>query len=263
MKRIFRVAIIVIPVAVLLAGIGLWRHHYLTIMKTEPEKVYNNKLVQPNKITSDANIPKVPRVKENAITDATDVEPSKSTQRTDNRIRSKEMVNTSNSSTDTIFGDIAEENLTPEVVAAIKKYKEIQSAIPALNKELKPLLVAEPLDMDAITLINEKKRNLRQQRKDILESLSIYSVKAFDELQSTLAREKAAERIVTELDGSVPLEENADDNKRNAELKRKSDEIDELHKSIQNLSRKELEEASEKLEELSEELSKSKKGVSK
>ena len=46
MKRTFRVAIILIPVAVLLVGIGLWRHHYLKIMNAEPVKVYKVTLVK-------------------------------------------------------------------------------------------------------------------------------------------------------------------------------------------------------------------------
>ena len=111
------------------------------------------------------------------------------------------MDNTSNSPAGTIFGDIAEQNLPPEAAAALKQYEEIQSALPALNDELRPLLKASPLDMDAIRLVTEKKRKLKQQRKDALEILALYSDEAFNELQATIAREKAAERIVAELDG--------------------------------------------------------------
>ncbi len=255
MKRTFRVAIIIIPVAVLLAGIGLWRNHYLKVMNADPDKVFNNKPVQPKNLTSDAKTPKVAHAQDDNNTDVTDVEPSPSTQRIDNSIIPEEMDNKSPSPTDTIFGDIAEENLTPEVVAAIKKYEEIQSAIPALNKELKPLLVAIPLDMDAITLINDKKRNLKQRRKDILETLAMYSDEAFNELQDTIAREKAAEKIVAELDGPAPDE----DEERTSKTERIIDDIDEIHKSTKDMSRKELEEATEKLEELSEDLPQSQK----
>ena len=188
-------------------------------------------------------------------TDVMDEEPRKSTQPIDNSIIPEEMDNTSSSPTDTIFGDIAEENLTPEVVAAIKKYEEIQSAIPALNEELKPLLGAIPLDLDAITLINEKKRDLKQRRKDILETLARYSDEAFNELQATIARKKAAERMMAELDDPAPVE----DEERTSKIEGVIDEIDEIHKSIQDMSRKELEEAAEKLEELSEDLPQSQK----
>lgn len=255
MKRTFRVAIIIIPVAVLLVGIGLWRYHYLKTMNAAPEKVYNNKPVQPKNLTTDANTPNVTHAQDDHNTDVTDVEPNPSTQRIDNSIIPEEMDNKSPSPTDTIFGDIAEENLTPEVVAAIKKYEEIQSAIPALNKELKPLLVAIPLDLDAITLINEKKRNLKQRRKHILETLARYSDEAFNELQDTIAREKAAKRMMAELDDPAPVE----DEESASKVERIIDDIDEIHKSTKDMSRKDLEEATEKLEELSEYLPQSQK----
>lgn len=255
MKRTFRVAIILISVAVLLAGIGLWRNHYLKFMNSEPEKVYNNKPVQPKNLTTDVNTPKVTHAQDDDNTDVTEVEPSPSTQRIDNSIIPEEMDNKSKSSNDTKFSDIAEENLTPEVVAAIKKYEEVQSAIPALNEELKPLLVAIPLDLDAITLINEKKRNLKQQRKDILETLAMYSDEAFNELQATIAREKAAEKIVAELDDPAPDEENTAEKESAAKKKRMREEMMELLKSIPNLSGEELEEVLERTNDLSEKLS--------
>ena len=37
MKRIFRAAIVLVPVTVLLISIGLWRHHTFKIMDAEPE----------------------------------------------------------------------------------------------------------------------------------------------------------------------------------------------------------------------------------
>ena len=46
MKKAFRMAIVLIPIAVLLIGIGLWRHHYLKIMNAEPVKVYKVTLVK-------------------------------------------------------------------------------------------------------------------------------------------------------------------------------------------------------------------------
>ncbi len=110
------------------------------------------------------------------------------------------MDNTGNTFVDTVFGDIAEEKLTPEVVEVIVEYEEIQTTLPSLNDELKPLLDAIPLDMDAIRSVNGKKRYLKQRRKEILEILAKYSDKAFNELQATLEREKAAKRMMAELD---------------------------------------------------------------
>ena len=199
MKRTFRVAIILIPVAVLLAGIGLWRNHYLKIMNAEPVKVYK---VRP----SDTNTPKVTSVKGDDNTDVTDVEPSITTQRIDNSITPEKMDNTSNSPAGTIFGDIAEQNLPPEAAAALKQYEEAQSEYVVIRGELISLLKAIPLDMDAIILVDDKKRKLKQQRKDALEILALYSDEAFNKLQAIIAGEKAAESMMAELDGPLPAE---------------------------------------------------------
>ena len=150
MKRTFRVAIILIPVVVLLVGIGLWRHHYLKIMNAEPVKVYK---VTPVKGDDNTDV--------TDVTDVTDIEPNITTQRIDNSITPEEMDNTSNSPAGTIFGDIAEQNLPPEAAAALKQYAEIQSAQAALNDELRPLLKASPLDMDAIRLVTEEKEKTK------------------------------------------------------------------------------------------------------
>ena len=270
MKRTFRVAIILIPVAVLLVGIGLWRHHYLKIMNAEPVKVY-----------------KVTPVKGDDNTDVTDIEPNITTQRIDNSITPEEMYNTSNSPAGTIFGDIAEQNLPPEAAAALKQYAEIQSAQAALNDELRPLLKASPLDWDAIGLITEKKEKLHQQRKDALEILALYSDEAFNELQATIAREKNLERQKAELDREYKEyqaasnaywkdsntyweESNAYWEKSNAfweefkastasseasaaKMKKAMDVAEEIAKSIPTMSREELEQASEELEQAREE----------
>ena len=276
MKRTFRIAIILIPVAVLLTGIGLWRHHYLKIMNAEPVKVY-----KVTHLKGDDNTD----VKGDDNTDVTDVEPSITTQRIENSIIPEKMDNTSNSPAGTIFGDIAEQNLPPEAAAALKQYEEVQSALPGLNNELRPLLEARPLDWDAIRLVNEKKRKLKQQRKDALEILALYSDEAFNELQATIAREKEAERIVTELDGpaSNNLKESlaslkaraasnkeslaslkaraasnkaraASNKERTAKLKGVVDVAEEIEKSIPTMSREELEQAKEELEQAKEEL---------
>ena len=259
MKRTFRVTIIVIPVAVLLAGIGLWRQHYLKTMNAEPEKVYNNKPVQPNKMTSDANIPKVPSVKENATTDATNEEPSKSTQRTDNRITPEELDNESNSSTDTKFGDIAEENLTPEVVAAIKKYKEIQSEHAVVTSELISILRAKPLDMDAIELIDERRDRLQEQRLDALEILSKYSEEALNELQAAIESRIVTESRIAEFEGTIPDEESAAEKDSADKIKRLKAEIIELYKDIDSMTTEDLEKGEELFNEIEEERSKLKR----
>ena len=240
MKRTFRVAIILIPVAVLLVGIGLWRHHYLKIMNAEPVKVYK---VTPVKGDDNTDV--------TDVTDVTDIEPNITTQRIDNSITPEEMDNTSNSPAGTIFGDIIEQNLPPEAAAALKQYEEAQSALPALNDELRPLLKASPLDMDAIRLVTEKKRKLRQQRMDALEILALYSDEAFNELQATIERRKAAERMVYGLDEPTSAKESA------AELKRASEKLNEIRKFISTTSKekKELEQALEELKQVSEELS--------
>ena len=215
------------------AGIGLWRHHYLKIMNAEPEKVYNKKPIQPKRSSMDANSPKVSPKKGDENTDAREIELSKNTQHIDNSITPQAMDNnTGNTFEDTVFGDIEGEYLTPEIVETIVEYEEIQAALPALNSELKPLLDAIPLDMDAIRSVNEKKRNLKQRRKELLEILAKFSDEAFNELQATLEREKAAKRMMAELDQPTSAEESTAESENEAKLKRLPDEVDDLQKSI-------------------------------
>ena len=117
MKRIFRMAIILIPIAILLTGIGLWRHHYLKFLKAEPEQAYKSTPLQPNKLPTNANIPKVTSVKSEDNTDV-EIEPRVTTQHIDEIITPEETDNTSNPSAD-VIGDIAEQpNLSPEAAAA-------------------------------------------------------------------------------------------------------------------------------------------------
>ncbi len=184
MKIRIHVALILISVTVLLAGIGLWRHRYLKIRNTEPKKVFILP-EQPNTLRIGANTSKVtPEIGE----DNTDVK----TQSIDKRITPDEMDNTDDSSVDTLFEDIVEENLTPEVIAAIKKYEEAQSASADVRHKRSLLLHVEPLDWDAIGLLTKQLSQLRQQRKDAIEILALYSDQAFKELQRIKAREKVA-----------------------------------------------------------------------
>ena len=197
MKRIFRMAIILIPVAMLLTGIGLWRHHYLKIMNAEPVKVYKSTPLQPNKLPTNANTSKVTSVKSEDNTDV-EIEPRVTTQHIDEIITPEETDNTSNPSAD-VIGDIAEQpNLSPEAAAALKEYEEIHSEYHAVYNELKPLLNARPIDWEAISLVNEKIRKVKQQRMDALEKLAMYSDEAFYEFLETIDQENAAAIIMAE-----------------------------------------------------------------
>lgn len=193
MKRILHMAIIMIPVALLLTGIGLWRHHYLKIMNAKPVKVYNIP-GQPSNSTTDTN------TSENSedITDAM-------TQ----RFTPKEKVNIGKSSVGTIFGDISEQDLSPEVLAALRIYKGIQPAQASLNAELIPILKAWPVDSDAAESVQERKNALKQKRMNALEILAKYSDEAHNELQATIARENELQRQLTELDRESKEEEAA------------------------------------------------------
>ena len=244
MKRRIRVALILISVTVLLTGIGLWRYHYLKILNAEPERVYKITPLQPNKSPTDTNPSKASPIKSDENTnvddntDLIDIEPSITTQRINDRIKPEETDNTDESSVDTLFGDIIEENLTPEVIAAIKKYEEAQSASADVRHKRDLLSDVEPLDWDAIGLLTDQLSQLQQQRKDALEILAPYSDQAFKELQRIYAREKVAAQIASELDDP------------NSDI-----ESDDLRKRYEHL----LEQASEELEQASEELSNSDK----
>jgi len=215
MKRKFRLVIILISVIIVLTAFGFWRHHYLKIMNAEPVIVYKVPPFEPDTSPKDTSTKKeqadnrtpsdtetLPKDMSTDNENNTDVvsEPRKTTQPIDNSFTPDEMDNTGNPSVHHIFTDIVVENLPPKVAAVLKEYEEIQLAIPKLNEELKPLLEARPIDFDAIDVINEKKRVLSDQRKDALEILSKYSNEASEELQATIKREKAAERIMEEMD---------------------------------------------------------------
>ena len=191
MKRVFRVAIIAIPVAVLLTGIGLWRHHYLTIMNAEPVKVYNT-LGKTSNLNSDANAPKNISEKGEDKTDAM-------AERNHNRITPEEMDNKGNLSVGTTFGDIIVENLPPEALAALREYEHIQSTYPDVRRELIPILNAWPVDWNAVRSVQERMNTLKQRRKDALEILAKHSDEAFNELQATIAREDNAARQKAEI----------------------------------------------------------------
>ena len=223
MKRTFQITISLIFVAIIVTGIVLWRNHYLKIMNAEPVKVYKSTPFESEQSPKETTIkqkkadkstqldseksPKDTSVKSDENTDIAsdenvdvETEPHLTTEPVDNSATPEATDNMGDPSAGTIFADLAGVNLPPEAAAALKKYEEIQLAIPVLNTELKPLLKATPIDWDAIGVIHEKSRELREQRKDALETLSLYSDDALAELQATIARGKAAERIVNELD---------------------------------------------------------------
>ena len=191
MKRGFRITIILIPVVVISAGIGLWRHHYLKIMNAEPEKVFNIPK-QSSDPTTDANTSKVKLVKRVDNTDAM-------AERNHDRITLEEMDNKGNLTVGTTFGDIIADNLPPEALAALREYEHIQSTYPGVRRELIPLLNAWPVDWNAVRSVKERMNTLKQRRKDALEILAKHSDEAFNELQATIAREDNAARQKAEI----------------------------------------------------------------
>lgn len=221
-------------------------------MNAEPEKIFINEVDQPKKLQTGENAPKITtkkseenaevkqenstEVKREDITEATTIEPNKTTQPIDNSITLEETDNTENTTTNTIFSDIAEKDLTPEVIAAIKIYEGIQPAQDRLNAELKPLLDAEPLDMDAIDRITDEKIRLSHQRLDSLVTLSPYSKEAFNKVVSKVEQELSANERMIELTGeTVEYEENI------TKLNRTIEKLKELQKSNSTISRTELE----------------------
>lgn len=214
MKRTFRFAIILITVAIIVAAIGFWRHHYLKTLNSEPVTIYKDTPIEPDisskntvvkKGKADRGTPSETELlpKDTSVnSDNADieVETSETAQSIDNSLTSEVMDDTSNLTIHHIFSDIVVENLPPKAVEALKDYEEVQLAIPKLNEELLPLLNAIPIDFEAIDRINDKKQVLKERSMNALEILSKYSNEALAKLQSTIKRGKAAERVVEELD---------------------------------------------------------------
>ena len=192
MKRVFRITIILLPVVVISAGIGLWRHHYLKIMNAEPEKVFHIP-GQSSDSTTDANTSKVKLVNREDNTDAM-------AKRNHNPITPEEMDNKGNLSVGPTFSDIIAENLPPEALAALREYEHIQSTYPGVRRELIPLYKAWPSDENAINAVWDRMRALKQRRKEALKILAKHSDEAFNELQATIAREENVARQIAEID---------------------------------------------------------------
>ncbi len=269
MKRVFRITIILIPVVVISAGIGLWRHHYLKIMNAEPEKVFHIP-GQSSDSTTDANTSKVKLVKREDNTDVM-------IQCIESSINFEKMDNADNSSVGTIFGDITEEDLPPEAAAALRRYVEIQSTSRRIKREeLLPLVKEFSKDEAAFKAIYDKLNLLKQQRKEALEILAKYSDEAFNELQATIERENNLKRKLADLEreskeqDAVNREKAAAFDARHAATQERmaatqermdkssklSDKLAELANAIPKMSpgSKEQEQAIEEMEQIRDEL---------
>lgn len=202
-------------IIVVVTAFGFWRHHYLKIMNAEPITVYKDTPIEPDTLpkktvikkgkaekgrsSQQDNSPQDTSVETDNNTEA-EMRPRETAGWIDNSPMPEETGDTGHQTVHHIFSDIIVENLPPKAAAALKVYEEVQLAIPELNKELKPLLEARPIDFDAIGVINDKKDVLKERRMNALEILSKYSKEALAKLQATIKRGKAAEQVVEEYD---------------------------------------------------------------
>lgn len=270
MKRVFRITIILIPVVVISAGIGLLRHHYLKIMNAEPEKVFNT-LREMSNLNPDVNAPKIASEKGEDNTDAM-------AERNHDRITLKEMDNKGNLPVGTTFGDIIAENLPPEAAAALRRYEEIQSTSRRIRREeLLPLAKEFSDDEAAFKAIYDKLNSLKQQRKECLEILAKYSDEAFNELQATIERENNLKRELADVEReykerdavdkekaaafearyAANRERRAAAQKQMAKSSKLSDKLVEISKALPKMSpgSKEQKQAREEMRQIREELS--------
>ena len=218
MKRTFRLAIILIAVAIVVVGIGFWRHHNLKIQNAEPERVYKDTPVEPDtspKTTSakqkkaDKSAPTQQDTfpEDTPVKSDTDIalESRETTLPTDEAITPEETDDTGELTVHPVFTDIIVEKLPPKAAAALKLYDEVQIAAPKLSEELKDLYKAKPIDFDAIGEGADRLKMLNDQRKESLEILSKYSKQAFDEFNALLAQEREADRIIEDLDEGLDV----------------------------------------------------------
>lgn len=201
MKRASRVAIILVPIIVLLIGIGLWRHHYHKIMEAEPEQVDKSTPLQPN-----ATTPEVTPVTPEDNADI-EIKGDAATQRKDETISAEKTDNTESSLGDTTLGEIAEEpTLSPKAAAALKAYEEAQLEYHAAYDELKVALEARPLDWDRIGSAKDDVKKVTQHRMDTLSELAVYSDEALQELADTIAQQIEAEGIMADIRADSPAD---------------------------------------------------------
>lgn len=194
MKRIFRAAIILIPVTVLLVGISMWRHHYLKTMNAEPEKVYIYTPVDdvPANTTASEVTP--------GTTEQTadvEVETDIALQRVDKGIAAEKDSNSDGSEGDGMLGEVSEQSaLSPDAAAALKEYELAQSGYIDTQKVLQDALDARPIDWDLIRSANDKIKKAAEYRLETLINLAVYLDEASQELADTLAQMDETDRII-------------------------------------------------------------------
>lgn len=204
------------------ASIGIWQHYNQNIKNAEPVRVYKDTPIEPNtspknKTTKQQIADKSTPSQQETIpldtsdkSDKTDVEnePRVKTQPNDNIITPIETDETDNMTVHHIFSDIIVEKLPTKAAAALIEYEEIELELKEIHEELIVHLSARPIESDAISKLTNKANTLREQRKDVLEILSKHSNEASEELQATIKKERAAERVVEEFDEDPDMDVN-------------------------------------------------------
>lgn len=221
MNRTFRLAIILISLAVIVVGIGFWSHHLIKGQNTEPDRVYKDTLIEPNTSPKNKTVKQVKAAKldttEQDTTPDTPVESEEDTEIMPNDIVKpaddssiqEETVDTGALTVHSEFTDLVVENLPSEAIVALKRYDEIKLEIPKLNEKLKDIMSTKPVDFDAIGAESENIKRLNDQRKESLAILSEYSQQALATYEATLAQEREAERIIEDIEegAEVDIEE--------------------------------------------------------
>ena len=194
-----RVAIIIIPIAVLLTGIGLWRNHYLKNLKVEPKKVYKSTPLQPGTLPPNANTPEVTPVESEDNTDV-GIGGNETPQRIDDIVSPEETDSTDDSLGDTKLEEKSEQLiLSPEAAAALKEYEEAHSEYLAAKDVLKAAFKISPLDWERIRSERANYTKAKEHRIDALSNLAVYSDEAFDKLVSIIDRKYEVEKMIAEM----------------------------------------------------------------
>lgn len=198
MKKTFRWASILIPIVVLIAGIGLWKYVNLKIRNSEPVKVYKSTPLQQSNLPTDVNTPKVETENRKDNSDV-EIEPGKTLQHIEKVTSPEETDNTSNTSNEAMLSDIGKTtDLPPEASAALKEYEEAQSEYLGAQNQLKDALNIRPFDFKSIQSANKSIENAKERRLDALEKLAVFVDDAFYELVDTLEREKEVDKLLAE-----------------------------------------------------------------
>lgn len=220
MKRPIRFVIILISIAIVVAGIGFWRHHYLKVKNAEPINVYKDTLIEPDTLPkgtsaeqkkADKSNPGQPDTSPKDVSvqseDGTDVamETGETTPSIDDSVAPEETDDVGDLTVHTVFTDIIVENLPPKAAAALKEYDAVQLASDQVTEELKALYKVTPIDFDAIGMGSDKLGNLHDRRDAALEILSKYSKQASDKLDAILAQSREANKIIEDLDEGLDV----------------------------------------------------------